>query len=255
MQIPPDGKTIYAGATLDDGSYVVISTPANPVGAATFSVVAKTVKQPNGVACDWSKNMLYYTMEGSATLDGALMGVDLNTGVESTVYGGIDGADGAWFDASTSLLYVGLLTELKVLVFNTSVAAGADGFLVGEYPALSLALHKGHMMDDLTLFDASTSPSSSPAAMVQKEQQPLPGAATVMLGADWLGCQLQKFNLAGTAVTAIPPPAGVESFYQVTSVRWGRGPGFDPQSVYVTEGGGLLPTQTDRRVIQIKMGE
>jgi hypothetical protein len=54
-------------------------------------------------------------------------------------------------------------------------------------------------------------------------------------------------------VSSIPPPAGVDSFYQLTSVRWGKGPGFDPNSIYVTEGGGIQPHQTDRRVMQIKM--
>jgi hypothetical protein len=239
MQIPPDGKTIYAGATLDDGSYVVITTPANPEGAANFTVIASTIKQPNGVACDWATNTLYYTMEGDRSLSGALMKVDLATGEESTAYGNINGADGAWFDRDTNLLYVGLLTEMKVLVFNVSNPVSSPSFLFGEFPALGASLDKKHMLDDLTLFQPSSTTNF--------------GAETILLGADWLGSQLQKFNLDGTTVSSIPPPAGVDSFYQLTSVRWGKGPGFDPNSIYVTEGGGIQPHQTDRRVMQIKM--
>jgi hypothetical protein len=38
-----------------------------------------------------------------------------------------------------------------------------------------------------------------------------------------------------------------------TSVRWGKGIGFDENSIYITEGGGATKHQTDRRVLQIKM--
>jgi hypothetical protein len=77
--------------------------------------------------------------------------------------------------------------------------------------------------------------------------------STLILGADWLGSELQQFNLDGTVVASIPPPAGIEKFYQLTSARWGKGPGFDSNSIYVTEGGGMFAKQTDRRVIQIPM--
>jgi hypothetical protein len=164
------------------------------------------------------------------------MRFDLTTNTEATAYPGLSGADGAWFDAASNLLYVGLLTDKTIMVFNTTAGAGADNFLVGTYPGLS-SMDKMHMLDDLTLFDAT---------------QPL-SSATVLLGADWLGSAVKKFNLAGSEISSIPPPAGIDSFHQITSVRWGKGPGFDPQSIYVTEGGGLLPRQTDRRVIQIKM--
>jgi sugar lactone lactonase YvrE len=236
MQVSPDGKTIYVGATLDDKTHVLISTEANPVGKASFKVLGQTKYQPNGVAADWSKNMLYYTVEGKSDDPGALMRFDLTTNTEITAYPGLSGADGAWFDAASNLLYVGLLTDKKIMVFNTTAGAGAENFLVSEYPGLS-SLDKTHLLDDLTLFDATQGLSSS----------------TVLLGADWLRSAVQKFNLAGTEISSIPPPAGIDSFHEITSVRWGKGPGFDPNSIYVTEGGGLLPRQTDRRVIQIKM--
>lgn len=238
LQIPPDGSVVYAGATLDDGTTAVISTPTKPTTPAPFSVISKTKKQPNGVACDWTSHMLYYTLEGDAKESGCLMGVDLKTGIESTVFSGLDGADGAWIDASMHLLYVGLLTDKKVLVFNLSNPNTASDFLLGQFPALSSFLGAAHMLDDLTLLSTTNTSALG---------------STVVLGADWLGSELQQFTLDGTAVKSIPPPQGVDSFYQLTSVRWGKGPGFDPNSVYVTEGGGLFAKQTDRRVIQIPM--
>ena len=236
MQIPPDGQTIYAGATLDDKTYILMSTEANPVGKSSYNILTTTEFQPNGLAADWENNILYYTYEGRSDNPGALMAYDIKSKTDIKVYPDLSGADGAWFDATSHLLYVGLLTDKSIMVFNTSISYKDPAFLVGKYAGLN-SLDKTHMLDDLTLFDP-TQPFSS---------------STVLLGADWLHSELQKFNLAGTEITSIPPPAGIEKFYQLTSVRWGKGPGFDPNSIYVTEGGGVLPRQTDRRVIQIKM--
>lgn len=238
LQIPPEGKILYAGATLENGTTAVITTATKPTNPATFSILSKTKKQPNGLACDWTSQMLYYTLEGDAKESGSLMGIDLSTGVESTVYPGLDGADGAWIDSSAHLLYVGLLTDKKVLVFNLSNPSTATDFLVGYFPALSSSLDASHMLDDITLLSGTDINSLD---------------HTVLLGADWLGSQLQQFTLDGTVVASIPPPQGIDKFYQLTSVRWGKGPGFDAGSVYVTEGGGLFAKQTDRRVIQVPM--
>ena len=73
-------------------------------------------------------------------------------------------------------------------------------------------------------------------------------AATLMFGADNSGRSVMQFSLDGNLVTTVTPPDDIE-FFQVTSVRWGKGPGFDPNSIYVTEGGGMLPTQSNRRVV------
>lgn len=237
LQIPPEGKVVYAGATFNDGSTAVISTSVVPENPATYTIVSKTRRQPNGMACDWSTQTLYYTLEGNTTESGRLMGVNLKTGAESTLYADMNGADGIWFDAPTNLLYVGLLTDKKVAVFNVSVPATSASFLVGRFAALN-ALGSTHMLDDITLLKSTDTDYLG---------------RTVLLGADWLSSELQQFSLDGTQVKSIPPPAGIDKFYQLTSVRWGKGPGFDPNSVYVTEGGGMFDKQKDRRVIQIPM--
>lgn len=235
LQISPDGKTLYAGATLDDGTFLVIKTDTDSENLASYSILSKTRKQPNGMACNWKTNTLYYTNEGDK---GILMSIDLASGVESTLYTGLPGADGAWLDESTNLLFVGLLTEKKIAVFNLTNAVESPSFFWGTFPGLSLALDATHMLDDFT-----------PLSGVNK----MALGSTLILGADWLGSELQQFNLDGTVVASIPPPVGIEKFYQLTSARWGKGPGFDSNSIYVTEGGGMFAKQTDRRVIQIPM--
>lgn len=237
LQIPPEGKIVYAGATLEDGTTAVISTASVPENPPTYTIVSKTRRQPNGMACDWTTQTLYYTLEGNTTESGRLMSVDLKTGIESTLHTDMNGADGIWFDEPTNLLYVGLLTEKMVAVFNVSNPATAPSFLVGKFAALN-SLGATHMLDDITLLKSTDASSLG---------------HTMLLGADWLSSELQQFSLDGTQIQSIPPPPGIDKFYQLTSVRWGKGPGFDPNSVYVTEGGGMFDKQTNRRVIQVPM--
>jgi hypothetical protein len=92
-------------------------------------------------------------------------------------------------------------------------------------------------LDDLTVY------SASPGSDVAK---------TVLLGADWTGRSIQMFSVDGSSISEVPLPEGI-ALYEPTSVRWGRGPGFDPSSIYLTEGGGATARVTNRRVIQIKM--
>ena len=146
----------------------------------------------------------------------------------------VPGADGAWLDATNHKLYVGELTKMKIMVFDTT---GVDvASFVGEYTGLNDALRSTvHMLDDLTLY-------STGAENVGE---------TMLLGADWTGKQVLLFRVdGGVNYTTITPPVDL---YQPTSIRWGKGPGFDENSIYVTEGGGMTSRTTDRRVLQIKM--
>ena len=158
--------------------------------------------------------------------------LNLNTGTHSVVHD-VPGADGAWLDTVNNKLYVGELTKMKIMVFNT---AGVDiATFIGEYTGLNEALPSlVHMLDDLTLY--------SPADNVGE---------TMLLGADWTGKQVVLFRVdGGVNCTTVVPPV---ELYEPTSVRWGKGPGFDENSIYVTEGGGATSRVTSRRVVQIKM--
>ncbi len=67
MAISPDGMTIYAGATLDDDSKVLISAQTSD-GRGEFKVLAVLSHQPNGLAADWDNGILYFTDEGNGLI-------------------------------------------------------------------------------------------------------------------------------------------------------------------------------------------
>lgn len=66
IQVSPDGKQLYAGATFEDDSVGVVTCATSGANGA-FTVAAKTDIQPNGMAIDWERNILYYAQEGSVT--------------------------------------------------------------------------------------------------------------------------------------------------------------------------------------------
>ena len=52
----------------------------------------------------------------------------------------------------------------------------------------------------------------------------------------------------------MPFPAvdtGSFEFYEPTSVRWGRGAGFDPEALYVSEGGSINVRSSKRRIVKV----
>ncbi len=91
------------------------------------------------------------------------------------------------------------------------------------------------MIDDLTLYSSAADENK-----------------TVLLGADSTGRTIAKFSLDGSQYSTITSPDGID-LQCPTSVRWGKGPGFDPKSIYVTEGGGATARVTSRRVLQFTL--
>jgi hypothetical protein len=231
LQITPDGKTLYAGVTFEDKSHGIIST-STTYDNQHFEVVAMTKHQPNGFACDWKRNMMYYTDEGTGSEEGgSVTSFNLLTGEQIVVKDHIPGADGAWFDAATDKLYIGELISMKINVFDTSKDVIS---FVGNYIGLN-EMRGIHMIDDITLF------STSPDGDISK---------SVLLAADFTGKAIQMFQLDGSSISTVTPSI---ELYEPTSVRWGYGPGFDSNSIYLTEGGGATARQTSRRVVQIRM--
>ncbi len=64
LAITPDGLVIYAGATLDNGTQVLLSANTQD-SRETYKVLALTEHQPNGLAADWDHEVLYFTDEGA----------------------------------------------------------------------------------------------------------------------------------------------------------------------------------------------
>jgi hypothetical protein len=234
LQITPDGRTIYAGVTLDDKSKALISADTKS-RMDNFEIVTVTEHQANGLACDFDEQICYMTDEGTGSEEGgSVSSINLITGTQTVVKDHIPGADGAWLDTTSRILYVGELLTLNIIAFDVS---SQPPVLIGTYPGLGEALGKPHMLDDITLFSTTNKQNMN---------------ETVLLGSDFTGKAVMKFSLDGKEASAVVPPEGIE-LKEITSVRWGKGPGFDAQSIYVTEGGGATKLNTERRVLQIKM--
>jgi sugar lactone lactonase YvrE len=236
MSFTKDGATLYAGATMDDDSKAVI-VHQTAAGAGSYEVLLGGLKhQPNGMAFDEANGVLYVTDEGKGSDEGGtLLAINVATREQTLIKDHIPGADGCWFDPSTGLLFVGELLSMRVMTFKVDDATGLAVF-VGEYEGLNSS-GKLHMLDDLTVARRGAAGGD--------------GSDTLLFGCDWTGKELKMFRVDGTEISTVSTP-GID-MYQPTSVRWGAGPGFDPNSVYVTEGGGVTKHQNKRRVFQVKI--
>lgn len=231
LSVTNNGEYLFAGVTFNDNTYGIISiTTTNANGK--YNILIKNLnKQPNGMAFDEYNNILYCTDEGEGNHGkGTLLGVDIITKNKIIIKNDIPSADGCWFDIENNLLFVGELLSMKIMVFEISNGIAK---YINEYEGL-------HSSDFLSMLDDFT---------VYKSNNILEN--TVLIGADWTGKQIKLFQLNGKNIKSISTP-GIE-MYQPTSIRWGKGYGFDPNSIYVTEGGGMTKQQTNRRVFQVKM--
>jgi sugar lactone lactonase YvrE len=234
LTVTPDGTTLYAGVTFSDRSKGIIKTSTAPSnGESSWSLVAKTENQPNGMAADWSEGFLYCTDEGTGSQNGgSVISVDINNGYINVLKTEINGADGCWFDEVSSLLFVGELTSLKVWLYKTDKKQDLGYFEGASKLKDSKSLH---MLDDITLHMNGTS------SIIGK---------SVFFGADFIGKQIVTFTLDGTTTTKFEIPKEIE-LMEPTSIRYGKGFGFCNTCLYVTEGGGITRQQTNRRVVQV----
>lgn len=226
-----NGTHLYAGATFLNMSFVILSLSIS--APQEYSILIETSHQANGLAVDWYNQMLYFTYENFEETDGDVISVNIQEHT-SEVVATVMGADGAWFDETNRKLFIGELLSMYIHVFSVS----PYGLVENEeiYPGPSETLTKLSMLDDFTLEAQSNIENMN---------------ETTLIGTDYSGKQVVSFQLGGGEVS--PLDVGELVLHAVTSVRWGRGPGFDEGSLYVTEGGGISKEITNRRVIQIKM--
>lgn len=217
-----DGLFLLVAVKLEDKSYAIANVSTTNSGE--YAIVSRIKHEPNGLAVDWDINMLYYT----GTADCTMTAINLKTLAQIDC--SVPSANGAWLDTQKKLLYIGELFSKTVHVFN--VTEGSDCAILGVFPALS-ELGRGHLLDDITLESVSNPVLHS----------------TILYGADYSGKSVRRFSLDGLESSVVAPPPGVE-FFEVTSVRRGKGPGFDSGSLYVSEGGGK-ERNNNRRIIQI----
>ena len=232
LAISNDGLHIYAGAVMEDKSMALIQ--ASTLVPLAFDILTATPHLANGLAADFKRGVLYFTDEGTGEkMDGTVTAYNLNTGTLLGVVAHVPSADGAFFDAENDKLFVGELVSKKVHVFSVSDSGiSLDSVNV----ALSDAVGSLHIMDDLTLDRELTNMNEV--------------GKTTLFGADWTGRKIQKFTLDGSSVSEVAVPEGI-TLKEPTSVRWGKGKGFDPNSLYVSEGGGATKLEHGRRIVQI----
>lgn len=127
----------------------------------------------------------------------------------------LNGSDGLWLDEANRLAYVSELTTATVLVYNLDTGA-----LVRSFVAPGMV-----QLDDLTL-----DPTGE-----------------YVYGADLIAGAIVKFASNGTG-TGTPVVTGLVN---CTSARFGAAMGFNPLSLFVTEGGGQGAGQATRRLLEV----
>eukprot|EP01031_Cornospumella_fuschlensis_P025433 gene25433-30710_t len=231
LAVTENGELLYAAAVFDDKSFGIIATSTKPSahGDQIFSVVARGLEHLcNGMVLVPVQNALYGTSE-----TGTLTRIDISSGNSSVVTADLAKPDGLWFDAPSSLLFIGELVTKKMRVFDVL----ANEFLLEDFAAAS-SLGTVHMIDDLQVVGA-----------VDRDDV----GATRIVAADFTGKQVAVFRLDGQDLRIASAPEGI-TLFEPTSVRRGRGPGFDADAYYVTEGGGATRHMTQRRVLQFTAG-
>jgi hypothetical protein len=231
LSVTPDGQTLYAGAVFEDKTFGIIATPtkASKVGEQDYTIIARDMDHLcNGMMLVPSDNALYGTSES-----GTLTRVDIATGEKRDVSTTLVKPDGLWYDEKTNYLFIGELVTKKMRIFDVTTQT----MLADYFPAAS-SFGTIHLIDDL--------------AVVGDVDINNLGQSKVV-AADWTGKQVIEFTLDGTWSQVITPPEGI-TFFEPTSVRRGKGFGFDPNSYYITEGGGIDRKYTNRRVLQLTPG-
>jgi len=218
---------------LDDGTIAIVKTKttssssssSTSEGEGEYTVVVKTDARPNGFVADWDTNTLFWTHEGFTKTKtegkgGTVSSFNLDTSVLVDNVASVPNADGLRFDDKTRLLYAGDLISKEIHVFSVS-ENGQTLDKLGVFEGLSKSENALHLLDDFTLGQMGTNPVNL--------------NDTIIYGADWTSNSIRKFSLDGKISSKVELPDGI-SIRGPTSVRWGNG-GFDPNSIYVTEGG------------------
>lgn len=234
LSVTPDGHSIYAGVIFSDKTYGIINTSTKPVLIGQlqqdYTIITQDMEHLcNGMMLVPNDNAIYGTSE-----TGSLTRIDLLTGKHYDVTNDLLKPDGLWYDEKTNLLFIGELVTKKMKVFNVT----SQTLLPTYYDAVS-SIGKIHLIDDLMVISENVDINNL--------------GATKIVAADWTGRQVIEFTMDGSWHKIITPPEGI-TFNEPTSVRKGKGFGFDSNSYYITEGGGIDRKFTNRRVLQLTPG-
>jgi DNA-binding beta-propeller fold protein YncE len=196
----------------------------NPTVPEKYSIVGTAANMTggyllNGLALDTPTGILYTTSLGHLQNgEGEILTTTIQHGGTLQVWkAGFSGSDGAFIDPRRRLFYVSELNSATVLVYNLDT-----GLLNNTYTAPGMT----------TLDDFGLDPSGA-----------------YLYGADLVGGRVVKFAANGTG----PGFTVVDGLVNCTSVRFAKGPGFSPYSIFITEGGGQSPSENTRRVLEVNL--
>ena len=183
-----------------------------------FAVVAEipTGFLPNGLGLDVATGLLYASSEGDFLPGGGrVFEINPATGAVTQLItrsaAGFQSSDGLWIDQSSRRLYVGQLIPGTIWVYDLG-ARTEIGFVRGL---------GGGLLDDFTLSRDSSG---------------------VVFAAQWWGRSVQRFTVENDNSTATV----LDGINHPTSMRFGRGAGFNESSLYISEGDGIFSLYVTR---------
>jgi len=195
---------------------VVISVPVKT--PSEWRTIVTLPKIGNGLRRYANTGLLYTASEGNFLPgDGEVFEVNVTAGTFRSLKAGLWAADGLWIDEETDMLYVGELFNGSMWAYDLY-----NDIEVGYFSTLPTF----DLLDDFCL---------------SKD-------GSYFIGANFLKGSIDAFPANNTGKGHSTPL--VSGLQTPTSVRWGSGPGFNPSSLFITEGGGVISLQKNRRVLE-----
>lgn len=209
-----DSSFLYATAKDTSGRCQLLRLLLNAPGAPAV-VLATFPDALNGLEFD-QDGTLYATTEGNFLPGTGKVYHIQPDGAWKVFVDDLWAADGIAIDRTRRLMYVTQVVNNKVLVIQLP-----DGAIL---KTLSVAPKGQHsLLDDIALN----------------------AAGDTLYGADFGRGEILKIPVSGAAPTVV-----LKGLQAPTSLLFGRGPTFNPGSLYITEGGGLTDLDDDQRVLE-----
>ena len=226
MAYDPENDEIFAVVVRLDGRWrlphnYLVGFKADYPGM--YRIVAELSCAGNGLALHGGH--AYITTAGTF-LPGqaAVYRINLDTGIVGTFVNGLTHANGLAIDDATRQLYVGELATGKVHVHDLR-----DGERLHSVQVLQ-PLHL-EWLDDIVL-DAG---------------------GQRLYGVDFAKGRVVSVDLNARPDDELPISVVLDDgVTNPTAIAWGRGPGFDSCSLYITEGGGITGLEHNRRVLELR---
>jgi hypothetical protein len=220
----------FDGKSSNDHGAAIISFSTQVPNNFTIAVCSEVLG--NGFAVNDQNGLgtIYTANEGGfIPSKGLVLQIEPSNEISILFDQNMDSADGVFLDQKTQLLYVSEVIQGLIRVYNVSQGQNT---LLKQYHAPN-----SKMIDDFCiaykLWDGQNS------------------SIPFMFAADFWNETVMVFPADGSG----PGRVLASGFYSPTSVRVGRGKGWNtPNSVYVTEGGGFIPSlQKNRRVWELHL--